>query len=272
MFEQFHMEGGEFLLYQKICREYERLQGEILCLQSEIDQLPKGNLIVAKNGTRYYKWYVVDENGKKFLPKKEHYTAEKLARKKYLLLQMKKLSKECKALEFYLKHHDERVKEEEQELLANPEFQKLVEGWYRPINQRQIEWMKDSFKCNTYHPENLKYRTRSGMRVRSKSELLIAMVLSKYGIAYRYECALWLGDRYIYPDFTILHPKTGEVFYWEHFGRMDDEAYSTKTFEKLQLYNSNGIIPTINLITTYETEAYPLDEARVENLVRFYFL
>lgn len=98
------------------------------------------------------------------------------------------------------------------------------------------------------------------------------MFLYKYKIPFRYECILQLDDIFIFPDFTIRHPETGEVFYWEHFGMMDNPNYSKKVLSKLQLYISNGIIPSIQLITTYETKENPLSSEVVEKIVEHYFL
>lgn len=53
---------------------------------------------------------------------------------------------------------------------------------------------------------------------------------------------------------------------------MDNPDYSTKTFKKLQLYNGSNIIPTVNLITTYETQNHPLDSEYVQTLINYYFL
>lgn len=108
--------------------------------------------------------------------------------------------------------------------------------------------------------------------VRSKSEAFIDMLLHANKIPFRYECALTLGSITYYPDFTIMHPKTGEIFYWEHFGMMDDPAYAGKAFSKLHNYSKHGIIPSINLITTYETQDHPLDLDTVHRLVEQYFL
>ena len=58
--------------------------------------------------------------------------------------------------------------------------------------------------------------TAKGHSVRSKSELLIADALFYHGIRYEYEKELILSGRTIYPDFTIRHPQTGKIFYWEH--------------------------------------------------------
>lgn len=91
-------------------------------------------------------------------------------------------------------------------------------------------------------------------------------------IPFRYECALSLTSTTIYPDFTIRHPRTGETFYWEHFGMMGDPDYSQKAFHRMQLYNSNGIIPSIHLITTFETLEYPLNYETIEKIVKEYFL
>ncbi len=132
--------------------------------------------------------------------------------------------------------------------------------------------MKSSYPKNENHIENLIHKTYSGNLVRSKSEALIDMFLYKNRIPFRYECPLKLGDVYVYPDFTIRHPRTGEFFYWEHFGMMDDLNYSKNAYSKLQLYTSHGIIPTIQLITTYETKKHPLDAEMVERIVEQYFL
>ena len=76
----------------------------------------------------------------------------------------------------------------------------------------------------------------------------------------------------IYPDFTIRHPRTGKTFYYEHFGMMDDPRYSKNAYTKLQLYNSNGIFQSAQLITTFETKTNPLSSDAVENIIKQYFL
>ena len=97
------------------------------------------------------------------------------------------------------------------------------------------------------------------------------MALYKNKIPFRYECALQLGKMIIYPDFTIRHPNTGEVYYWEHFGKMDDREYSHKVFAKLNSYNTYGIVPSLQLIMTFETKDNPLSSETVENIIEQYF-
>ena len=52
---------------------------------------------------------------------------------------------------------------------------------------------------------------------------------------------------------------------------MDNEDYVNHTCEKLRLYCENNIIPSVNLILTYETKEYPLAIGMVERLVNEYF-
>ena len=70
-------------------------------------------------------------------------------------------------------------------------------------------------------------------------------------IPYRYEEVIQLVEVTISPDFTIKHPVTGQIYYWEHFGKMDDPIYAKNVCDKIQLYISHGIIPSVQLITTY---------------------
>lgn len=132
--------------------------------------------------------------------------------------------------------------------------------------------MKSPYQKNMKYPEQLTHRTPSGNIVRSKSEEMIDMCLYTNRIPYRYECALELGEVTLFPDFTILHPETGKLYYWEHFGQADDPAYCRQIFSKLQLYALHGMIPSINLITTYETKENPLNSENIEKIISHYFL
>ena len=107
--------------------------------------------------------------------------------------------------------------------------------------------------------------------LRSKSEVFIDQALFMNNIPYRYECKLVLNGNNIYPDFTLLHPVTGKILYWEHFGMMDDFKYAQKALNKIELYNRAGIIPGIDLIMTFETDNKPFMYINAEAKVKEYF-
>lgn len=152
------------------------------------------------------------------------------------------------------------------------QIQTLLTPYFTPLSQELSDWMNSPYEHNPHHPEHLLYKSSSGNLVRSKSEAIIDMLLSLNKIPFRYESALQLGEVTLFPDFTIRHPKTGIVYYWEHFGLMDNPIYSQNAFSKLQLYTSHGIIPSIQLITTYETKENPLCPDTVEKIITHYFL
>ena len=171
-----------------------------------------------------------------------------------------------------LHHRIQCVEQKEVSLLNSPAYKELLSPFYQPISQELFEWTNSPYEKNDNYLESLKHKAVSGGYVRSKSEQIIDMVLYKNKIPFRYECALRFGETVFYPDFTIRHPKTGQLFYWEHFGLMDDADYSKKAYSKLQTYTSHGLIPTIQLITTYETKEHPLSIEAVEEIVNYYFL
>lgn len=142
-------------------------------------------------------------------------------------------------------------------------------------NGKSYKWYRSDGHKSVYipkYPENKIHKTSSGNKVRSKSEVLIDMVLYTHKIPFRYECELQLGDFKVYPDFTIMHPKTGKIIYWEHFGKMDDPKYNRNVGDRIQTYVNNGIVPSIDLIVTYETSTHPLAIDEVEKIVKEYFL
>lgn len=266
----FKHKEGFITIYQRILTEQHRLEEQLNSLKSQLLNFPTGKLICTRNGNRY-KWYQSDGHTQTYIPKKDRTLAEQLAAKKYLSLLYDDLLHEKRALDFYLRHHKPCPWQAERMITDMPEYQKLLSSFFKPISEELLSWMNSPFEQNTKYPEQRIHKTSSGNLVRSKSEVLIDMALYTNKLPFRYECALHLGESTIYPDFTIRHPYTGATYYWEHFGLMDDSAYSKNACSKLQLYISHGIIPSINLITTYETKSHPLSSEMVENLVREYF-
>jgi len=259
------------MLYQKIMEEYHFIQTRICLLQKQLARLPEGKLICSQSKNSF-KWHRSDGHVKTYIPKKERELAEKLAIKKYLTLELEDLQQEQKAVEFYLRHHVEHQKKAEKLLHQHGGYQELLAPYFEAESWRLSEWANEAYARNTLYPEHLIHKTSAGIVVRSKSEAMIVHVLYTNRIPFRYECALSLSDTIVYPDFTIRHPRTGETFYWEHFGMMGDPSYSQKAFNKMQLYNSNGITPSIHLITTFETLEHPLNYETIEKIVNEYFL
>ena len=90
---------------------------------------------------------------------------------------------------------------------------------------------------------NLIYRTHRGELVRSKSEWIIADKLHSAGIDYQYEQPLSLAGIDRLPDFTIVDDDSGETWYWEHNGLLDNANYRERWERKLDAYRSEGILP-----------------------------
>ena len=100
--------------------------------------------------------------------------------------------------------------------------------------------------------EHLTSTSHSGRLMRSKGELFIASRLDYYRIPARYEEPLWIPELSQYsPDFTIRRPRDHKIFYWEHFGMVDDPEYLRRSRYKLSRYEEYGIVPWDNLIITY---------------------
>lgn len=239
-------------------------------MYQEIDKLPEGKLICCHQGSGC-KWYLSDGHKKTYVPKKNASLAIQLARKKYLELRLSDLENEKRAIGFYLRHHAPGGKSEAL-LTESSEYRKLLSGYFIPLSTEIEQWKKAQYEKNNAYMERLIYRSISGNYLRSKSEMMIDMLLFQHNIPFRYENKLVLGETVLYPDFTIRHPNNGEYFYWEHFGLMDKPEYAANVFNKLRIYAENGIVPGINLITTYETQVNPLDSELVEKMIEYYFM
>lgn len=246
-------------------------------LERALEELPKGKLMCAGNGSKgkYAKWYVGTEKGRVYLPKKERKLAEQLALRRLYTAQWEQLCQESKLLKEYELFQEENVYSNEIKNLISQEspFYELLKNRIAGSQSNEAyirQWQEEEYQTNCSHPEHLLHKSLKGERLRSKSEVIIANALYMNHIPYRYECELELGEVVLYPDFTILHPETLEVYYWEHFGMMSQAVYREKTAHKLRLYGEYQIYPFHQLITTYESDSVSLDSELIQKMIAMF--
>lgn len=133
--------------------------------------------------------------------------------------------------------------------------------------------METPFKSRGFSDNLPVLLTNKGIRVRSKSEKILADYFDSLGLVYKYECPLYLNNfGNIYPDFTFLSRKTRREIYWEHEGMMDNPEYARTAIQKIETYEKNGIFPGENLILTFETSMTPINTELMQMNVKKYLL
>lgn len=117
------------------------------------------------------------------------------------------------------------------------------------------------------HLEALIHRTRKGIAVRSKSEVIVANILESLGISYQYEQPLYSKSDpkdFRLPDFTVSFE--GDVYYWEHLGMLGVPSYSDAWDRKLMWYEDNRYKD--RLITSEDGSDGSIDASRIERIAR----
>lgn len=139
------------------------------------------------------------------------------------------------------------------------------------------KWKEESYEVyNRWDDVKTEFYTSDGIRVRSKSELLIADELTRYGVPYKYECPLELFDggqkKVFRPDFKALNCRTCKEFILEHLGMMDNTGYYNTNLKKLDIYERNGYLLGVNLLIFHETSDTPLNISAVRKYIEEYLI
>ena len=170
---------------------------------------------------------------------------------------------------------NELLRMEESQALANvfcmlhPERRKLVTPVEETREYALSKWIDTPTPPNEPRIGSYYIPTERGEYVRSRNEYLIANALFNAGIPYKYEFPYRaVNDVLLHPDFFVRNINTGQEFFWEHFGMMDNPDYVMKNYMyKIELYRADGIILGKNLIATFSGGKNELDIDTVTKMI-----
>ena len=240
--------------------------------QKALQKPVKGSLRISNHGKRvqYYLRSDPHEVNGTYIRKENRDLARRIAQQDYDKKVLQTTEKEIAVIRHFLGAYPETQVEHIYYGL-HKERQKLINP-IRETDEQFIErWLSFEYEKYPFWEDAPEFYTEKGERVRSKSELIIANLLIKEGIPYRYECPLVLRNLgIVHPDFTVLNPRTRKVYYWEHLGMMDDPAYVERALKKISAYEEQGIFLGESLIITYETSKCPLDQKQLQRMIGHY--
>lgn len=259
-------------LQEELLKKEEELKNLIAICEESLKNVPEGQLRIAHKGNvsqYYYRSKETDGLFKtgKYIRKENIQLAYSIAQRDYDRKLLETAKKRLKSIQNVLKdyHEDELVKVYEQ---MNPYRREVVTSKVVSDEMFADQWEKVEFQGNPYRIEDVEIYTEKGERVRSKSEKIIADMLYKYGIKYRYEYPVVLkGFGTVYPDFTVLDSKKRQEIYWEHLGMMDNPEYCEHALYKLNYYIKSGIVLGDRLLISYETSKRPLETAVIKKII-----
>ena len=241
-----------------------------------IKAAPEGCLRITTNRGNYqYYHFINSKERQRYLSKKDFKLARKLAQKAYDKKVVSAAERELKAWNMLASFFPEATVEQVYESLS-PARQALVVPIVPTDEQYRAEWEAVEYTPKPFKEGAKVFYTDRGERVRSKSEQLIANLLNRLGIPYRYECPIKVAVngkvQTWYPDFTILDVEHRRELYLEHLGMLDDRSeennYARNAFWKMKVYEENGIYEGENMLYSFETGQAPLEITYVEMKLR----
>ena len=232
-----------------------------------------GTLRITHNGglPYYYHRESKTERYGTYISKKNIKLAKSLAQKDYNQKMISTIKKELAAINSFFRLNPD-IPPEDVYLSLSSERKNLVEPMIETEEMFVEKWSNASYQGKGFAGDTPLLLTDRGERVRSKSEVIIANLLAKEGIPYKYECPITLKTiGTVYPDFTVLNKHSRREMYWEHQGMMDDPEYVEKAINKTRIYIYNRIYPGERLIITSETKAQPLNTREIKAIINYYF-
>lgn len=282
------------VLSEEVSERLKEVTRQIPVLEKALQASPEGKLRVStsRKNMRFYWVTGSGHSSGHYIRRAEEQLVKRLAQKDYDRKALKFLKQEQRLLmkleRYYKKGANKKKRTSPQEHGLEEFFSGPEELLWRQENEARQpmikpmvldteafvqEWLSETFEKKAFRDTDTEYYTRSGIRVRSKTELIIAEMLENKGIPFYYEKPLQLKGRgFVHPDFTVLNKKRRKTLYWEHMGMMDDEYYRDHALEKINYYILSGFFPGKELLLTHETATRPIRTGILESIIDQYLL
>lgn len=242
-------------------------------MEKELVTLPKGNLKTCRNGKCVY---AGNSNASYKSVVNNLAMLEQLRRRRLIEEKLRRIERNLHWQEKTLLHY--KPYDDDSVIQDLPKAYQVTEDEQREsIRRVQLD------NLAVYHAEGLAHRTASGELRRSKSEIIISMLLDAYGVNYTYEERLywpfgmsWEAEQFkaavglkdsVLPDFTIILPD-GERMYWEHLGLLNKPEYAEDWMRKMLFYHWLGIDHGRNLIVTADDCKGHIDQLVISEIIK----
>lgn len=249
---------------------YKKYYDEVRNEKDKMSKLvPKGVKLRAARHRNSFQYYIrkTEEKTGTYLGKEKIEEAKCLAQVEYYEKLEQLLAQKLAGLEKLKVAMGEDPFESIEKRLC-PGKAELISRVYYNDTQYIKEWTEQEYMEMGFREGAPEFYTRQGLRVRSKSEVIIADMLDEMSIPFLYEKPLNLRHRTVHPDFTLLDIINRQEIYWEHFGMMDDADYRNNAFCKMREYEESGIYQHDRLIWTFETGKYPLNTKVLRRMIK----
>lgn len=261
---------NEFELLQEIAmleNSIERVGTELEKLKSSVEEPVALRAIKHGNGYQYFQRREGSETNGEYIKKKDINKAIVLAQIEYDEKLMKSLQESKKELE---RCKTTGIVTPFKTALEQMGIGKrvLIKPHFISDEEYLKSWELQKYDAMPFRDGSPEYYTRSGIRVRSKSEVLIADILEELSVPFFYEKPLRLKRIVVHPDFTLLNIKERKEVYWEHFGMMDDREYRDDALMKIREYEANGFCQFDSVIWTFESAKCPINTREIRNLIK----
>ena len=250
-------------LYQNY---YDRVSAELMILKKNVSDGTRLHAIKHRKTYQYYIRWNEPNKESKYIRKEKIEEAKILAQVEYYEKLLGKLKNDIKCLD--------KLKETWSGDPFNWVENNMSQGKYVLVTPVYCndecyirEWKEQMYEKMQFKEKSTEFYTRQGIRVRSKSEMIIADILDEMQVPFLYEKPLKLGTWTIHPDFTLLDIKNRREIYWEHFGIMDDMDYRNDAFIKMRKYEECGFCQHDSVIWTFETGRQPLNTKVMRKMI-----
>lgn len=219
---------------------------------NQINSLPKGKIVFNKQRNRKSIVVYSSKNGKR--TRSEHYLESEKGQICFSLTARRE--KIQKVYDKYSPYLSNSIKLDNI-CVANRQAKSNI------LQSSLFEFCRSNVIPESEKTEDRYLNTYNGIKMTSRAEVTIAEVLSSLDFEFIYEPKIHIGAHYFVPDFLVNVPELNCCFFIEYLGMLDNTEYSNKNFEKIKVYQLNGISTDTSLLVIWDNGKSMTDPTKI---------